>query len=882
MRAIILKITAHLAAVGGAFALTTSGASDLTMQRFAVSAPRTGANTEQVQFWDQDWPAGLRPAVYKTISQDGAVPPALDAHGCTVLHGSSLRACFRRDGAHFTRPHAPALDMRLTGIGRGDQLAAVEPVPPEIAGSVVSYPHRGYTEWWHALPVGFEQGFTLTTRPQGGGRLVLQLAASGTGREHAGAVTWGRLHYGGLEVTDARGKRLPASLRPTADRRLLIAVDDTHAAYPLTVDPLVWVEQKVVASDGQADDLFGYASLVMGNTAFISAPAPGFRPGKVYVYTYSAGSWSKSQVLSATPAPSDGTPPNWADFFGWSLAASGNTLVVGAPFNFNSMFGPTGAAYVFTQSGGTWTQQQELNSSDIAPDDWLGISVGVSGNTAVVGAYNHNGTEGAVYVFSNSGGTWTQAQELAAGDGTSGDGHEFGYALAFDGTNLLVGAPGPDSSTGTLPIGTVYAFADSGGTWGQTQELNASDGVQGDQYGFSLALSGSTALVGTPHAAIGSNAAQGAAYVLAQSSGTWAEQQKLVSGDGVANDQFGLSVALQGATALVGEWSHNEASGGHQPAPKPGNVYQFTSAAGDWTQTQEFLASDATDGDSFGWSVSLDAATTLVGAQNTVNGNTFQGSAYFYPQANLGLALSAPQFIAPAGTFTAKAVLSNASATASPAATLTFAVPTGAKYVSSSATQGSCSESAGTVSCGLGAVAANGGSATVSVVLSATGSAGSAIHSSASLAGAVPALSASATSAISQPPVASDGSLTVNEGVAGSGTLAGSGPSGTTLVFAIASQPQHGSVSLQDAHKGSYSYTPTQGYSGSDSFGFTVNDGELTSNAATVNVTVEATSTTPPPSGGGTGGGGGGAYGPFALMLVASLGLVRRRRSSQG
>ena len=886
MRATILKITTHLAAVGGAFVLTTSGASDLTLQRGAVPAARTGADTAQVQFWDQDWPAGLRPAVYKTLSQDGTAPPALDAHGCTALHGGSLRACFRRDGAHFTRPHAPALDMRLTGIGRGDRLVPTAPVLPEIAGAVVSYPHHGYTEWWHALPVGFEQGFTLTARPQGSGQLVLQLAASGTGRERAGAVTWGKLHYGGLEVTDARGKRLPASLRATADRRLLIAVDDAHAAYPVTVDPLVWIEQKVAASDGQADDLFGYASLVTGNTAFISAPAPGFRPGKVYVYTYAAGSWSKSQVLTAMPAPSDGTPPNWADFFGWSLAASGTTLVVGAPFNFNSMFGPVGAAYVFTESGGTWTQQQELDASDGATNDWVGNAVGISGNTAMVGAYNHNG-QGTVYVFTNSGGTWGQAQELVGSDSASHDGREFGFALAFDGTNLLVGAPGPDSTNGTYPVGTVYTFAASGGTWGQTQELNASDGVQGDQYGFSLALSGSSALVGAPHAAIGSNTAQGAAYTLVQSSGTWAEQQKLTPSDGAAFDQFGLSVALQGGTALVGEWSRNENSGGHQPPPKAGIAYEFTSAGGTWTQAQEFTASDATTGDSFGWSVGLDGGQLLVGAQNNVNGNTFQGSAYFYPQASLSLALSAPQFVATSGNFTSTAVLSNAGAADSSAATLTFPVPAGATYVSASATQGSCTQTSGIVSCALGTVAASGGSATVSVVLSATGSAGTVVQGTASLVSAVPGLSATASSTISQPPVANDGSLSVDEDASGNGTLAATAPSGTTLMFAISSQPQHGSVSLQDANKGTYTYTPAQGYTGSDSFGFAVNDGELSSNAATVSVTVKAVSTTPPPSGGGGGGGGGGGSGsssgggttaPLALALLALTGLARRRR----
>ena len=136
------------------------------------------------------------------------------------------------------------------------------------------------------------------------------------------------------------------------------ALDEVRAENP----DATWLEQKVVSDDGQAADLFGFRVLVSGDTAFISAPAPIYRPGKVYVMKNVAGVWTSTQQLTATPSITP--PPNWSDFFGWSLSLSGDTLLVGAPEVFDPMFGPVGGAYVFVRSGDTWVQQQELLGAD--------------------------------------------------------------------------------------------------------------------------------------------------------------------------------------------------------------------------------------------------------------------------------------------------------------------------------------------------------------------------------------------------------------------------------------------------------------------------------------------------------------------------------------
>ncbi len=423
--------------------------------------------------------------------------------------------------------------------------------------------------------------------------------------------------------------QFPSAATSPVPPSLRSAIENTLARDP----DAVWLEQEVLASDGQSGDLFGFRVLVSGDSAFVASPAPLDRPGKVYVFTDAGGIWTETQQIAATP--SIAPPPNWSDFFGWSLSLSGDTLLVGAPEVFNPMFGPVGGAYVFVRTGGTWAQQQELLGADSGSFDWVGSAVALSGDTAFVGAPNHNGTQGTVYIFARSGTAWAQDAELVASDGTSGDAHQFGGAVKCDGTTLLIGAPGPDyASTGVYAPGEAYVFTNSGGAWSEAQILQPDDGADGDQFGFSLALDGTTAIIGTPAANIGANAHQGAVYAFDGSGATWTQSAKVVADDGVAYDQFGQSVAMQGGNALVGGWSHNDDPNGSQPPPKPGTVYLYSAARGQWNLANEFHAGDGTNSDSYGWDVAIDGTTLLIGSQATVGANAFQGSAYFYTPAD--------------------------------------------------------------------------------------------------------------------------------------------------------------------------------------------------------------------------------------------------------
>jgi hypothetical protein len=293
-----------------------------------------------------------------------------------------------------------------------------------------------------------------------------------------------------------------------------------------------WSQQATLtAANGTAGDAFGRSVAISGSTAVVGAPAANSGTGAADVFTRSrTGAWSQQAELAGRGGTS-------GDDFGWSVALSGSAAVVGAPGNSS----PSGAAFVFARSGSLWSQQAELTAADGASGDAFGVSVALSGTTALVGADSANSVTGAAYVFARSGSTWSQQAELTATNGTAGD--AFGVSVALSGTTALVGA----DSTNTF-TGAAYVFASSGSTWSQQAELTATNGAAGDAFGVSVALSGTTALVG----AVGTTSGTGAAYVFARSGSTWPLQAKLTATNGATSDNFGFSAALSGSTALLG------------------------------------------------------------------------------------------------------------------------------------------------------------------------------------------------------------------------------------------------------------------------------------------------------------------------------------------
>ena len=258
-----------------------------------------------------------------------------------------------------------------------------------------------------------------------------------------------------------------------------------------------WLEeQKLVASDGDAHDWFGHSVSISGDTAIVGAYWVGIgaenERGAAYVFVRDAqGNWLEEQKLVA----SDATAYN---IFGWSVSISGDTIIVGAPGAYTEPAFHNGAAYVFVgDTQGNWLEEQKLEASDGVLRDRFGESVSISGDKVVVLAQpwgDDNPRIGAAYVFVRDGhGDWIEEQKMVASDGMVGD--RFGGSASMSGQRVIVGAEYADIGANTEQ-GAAYVFVgDAQGNWTEEQKLVASDGMAGDWFGISVSMSGDVVMV---------------------------------------------------------------------------------------------------------------------------------------------------------------------------------------------------------------------------------------------------------------------------------------------------------------------------------------------------------------------------------------------------
>jgi len=369
-------------------------------------------------------------------------------------------------------------------------------------------------------------------------------------------------------------------------------------------------EQKLTARDGVQGDIFGDAVAVSGSTLVVGAHGDNNAQGAAYVFNRQGGNWVETQKLTA----SDGAA---GDQFSDSVAVSGSTIVVGAPFKTIGGHLFQGAVYVFERQGGRWAETQSLTESDGVA--FFGGSVAVSGSTIVVGGIVNN----RVSIFERHGGSWVETQKLTASDAAPSD--VFGKSVAVSGSTIVVGASG-DNVGSNVHQGSVYVFQRQGGSWVEIQKLTASDGETFDTFGNAVTVSGSTVVVGASLDSIGGNSFQGAAYVFVRQDGIWIETQKLTASDGAAVDLFAESVAVSGSTIVVGAPSDDVGGIFDQ-----GSAYIFERHGGSWVDTQKLTANDGRSLDLFGQSVAISGSTVVVGAPFVdIGGNLAQGAAYVF------------------------------------------------------------------------------------------------------------------------------------------------------------------------------------------------------------------------------------------------------------
>ena len=540
-----------------------------------------------------------------------------------------------RDGSDWR------LGMKLTGYGYGQRKQAVTFAAVKAKDDRVEYERRArdgrsISEWYVNRANGLEQGFTIPQAPmkrKAGESLNLWLELSGDLKPRLvesgqaillnGRAAGPGLRYDKLHAFDAKGRELEARMKLSGAQVRLEVVDES-AIYPVTIDPTLAQEAKLTASDAAAGDEFGNSVAINGETAVVGAPdddtAAGNNAGSAYVFVRSGISWSQQAKLTASDAAA-------FDAFGKSVAIDGNTIVVGADLD-SDAGSFSGSAYVFVRSGTSWSEQQKLTASDAAAGDQFGISVGISGETVVVGAVaddDGGASSGSAYVFVRSGTSWSQQQKLTASDAASGD--FFGFAVTIGGDTVGVGAPQDDD--GGTNSGSAYVFVRSGTSWSQQAKLTASDAAASDIFGRNaMGISGDTLVVGAPSDDTGAGTDAGSAYVFVRSGTSWSQQAKLTASDAAAGDFFGLSVGISGDTVVASAFLDDD--GG----TNSGSAYVFTRSGTSWSQQQKLTASDAAAGDNFGFSVSISGNTIVAGAFHDDDGGTDSGSAYVFAPPN--------------------------------------------------------------------------------------------------------------------------------------------------------------------------------------------------------------------------------------------------------
>jgi hypothetical protein len=477
--------------------------------------------------------------------------------------------------------------IALRSYGYGDAMKIVKTAVPYACSNRVEYRRGALTEWYVNGPVGLEQGFTIAQRPgkANGQPLTLALALSGnltaTVDKQSTALSLterdgkAALRYTGLTATEATGRRLRAWLE-VRGKQLLLKADDTNARYPVVIDP--WVQlAELTASDGMDGDWFGYSGAISGNTVVIGAPqvtVSRFNQGAAYVFVKPKSGWSNMKDMAKLTVFNSAANAQ----LGLSVAINGDTVIVGAP----GAASRAGAAYVFVRPKAGWKTTSRPNAKFLPSNGGglFGLSIAVSADTAFVGAplatVGSNADQGVTFVFVKPKRGWTNMTPTAA--------------------------------------------------------LTASDGQAGDGLGVSVATTGDTVVAGAYGATIGNNVAQGAAYVFEKPTNGWSNSTqvaKLVASDGVAEDRLGVSVSIGDKMIAAGAPNKTVGSNAFQ-----GAVYVFVEPTTGWsnmTQTAELTSSDGEANDAFGYGLAVNGNQIVAGAPFAqIGSNQYQGAAYIY------------------------------------------------------------------------------------------------------------------------------------------------------------------------------------------------------------------------------------------------------------
>jgi len=390
-----------------------------------------------------------------------------------------------------------------------------------------------------------------------------------------------------------------------------------------------FLQSKLTANDGAEDDLFGYSVAIYGDTVIVGADMDDESRGAAYIFVRedddaadndnSNNNWIQQAKLVANDR-------EFFRSFGIGVAIYEDTAIIGSYLDdVNGDF--SGSAYLFVRENDSWSQQAKIVANDGSRGDFFGYAVGIYDNTVVVGAPDddENGDwSGSAYVFvkDTTNNDWIQKAKLVADDGARLN--YFGHSVGIYGDTIIIGAYG-HTAKGT-DSGSAYIFSrDSKGNWSQQVKLLASDGQASDYFGRSVAIHEDTVIIGSD----GDDdygERSGSAYIFVRSSDGWIEETKLEASDEAPRDAFGSSVGIYGHRAVVGAF-HNSDNGQWS-----GSAYIFAREAvnNTWIEKNKLVADDGAEGDEFGISVGIYGGTVIVGASGDADNGNDSGSAYVF------------------------------------------------------------------------------------------------------------------------------------------------------------------------------------------------------------------------------------------------------------
>lgn len=439
---------------------------------------------------------------------------------------------------------------------------------------------------------------------------------------------------------------------------LLVVLFSVTNIYALPSQLSIPQVDKLFADTPATKNYFGSSVAVSGDVLVVGAYGYDYNKGKVYVYKLNPDTNTFIQKAKLQP---------WRlivnDNFGISVAISGDTIIVGA----DGYLDDTGGVFIFEKPEGGWVDVID-EATRLTPDASIagkvfGDSIAISGDTIVVGAYkdddDSNTSSGAVYVFNKPESGWQQPFDydhipvatLKASDAASFD--YFGKSVAINEETIVVGAYKDDdgdlntNNYSHYNSGSVYVFKKPSAGWANVTEdakLNASDADQEDYFGYSVAISGDSIVVGAYQSNNGA-AYSGSVYVFEKPSGGWVnmtETAELSAFDASYKDYFGRRVAISGDRIVVA------ADGNDDAGESSGSAYLFKKPPGGWvsmTENAKLTAADASEGDYFARSVAINADFIVAGTHKDDEQYIDSGAAYIFQEKGLKAVFALPAII---------------------------------------------------------------------------------------------------------------------------------------------------------------------------------------------------------------------------------------------